>query len=501
MSRRVRVVNPADLSPKTQEIALALSWRSSHGSEMEPARSGRQKVMPPGQARPILRDPDIQCRPGEVAEEDHGSLPNETKCDAVPGAEIVRDPDRIAADRRIFEQVRADQSRAARDQSPNRLEYAHALKVVVVENEEELYNHVPAWQDLADHAMEANVFYEPWLLMPALRTLNRGTPLRLVFIYETSSPETPGVSRLCGFFPLEPVSRFRNLPIRAWRLWKHLHCFLCTPLIRPERARETLTALLQWAGGDGSAHVADFSHVRGDGPFHDLLIEHANETGTLQCVTNRFARALWKQGQELEDYLQNTLSTGVRKEYRRQRKRLGELGRLEFRTLRQVREVDDWLEEFLSLEASGWKAREGLALGKNANHRTFVRTAAQEGFARGQMLLQGLFLDGRPVAMLLSFLAGTGGFTFKIAYDEAFAKFSPGVQMMLDVLECLHSDSRFAWMDSCAEPDHPMINRLWKDKRIIETVLLSTGKWLGNVVVSAYPAGQRLTRLIRGYRQ
>jgi len=457
--------------------------------------------MPASHARPILRSYEDQCQSGEIADEDRGSLPNETKCDAVPGVEIVRYPYRIAEDHRIFDQVHADQSRAVRDQIPNCVAPACALKVVVVENEEELCSHVPAWQDLADHAMEANVFYEPWLLRPALRTLNRGTRLRLVLIYEASTPETPGVSRLCGFFPLEPDSRFRNLPIRVWCLWKHLHCFLCTPLIRPERARETLAALLQWAGGDGSAHVVDFSHVRGDGPFHDLLIEHANDTGNLRCVTNRFARALWKPGQKSEDYLQNTLSTGVRKEYRRQRKRLGELGRLEFRTLQQHHEVDDWLEEFLRLEASGWKAREGTALGINANERAYVREAAQEGFARNQMLLQGLFLDGRAVAMLLSFFAGTGGFAFKTAYDEEFAKFSPGVQVMLDVLGCLHSDSRHAWMDSCAEPNHPMINRLWKDQRVIESVLVSTGHWLGDLVISVYPAGQRLARLIRACSQ
>ncbi len=419
------------------------------------------------------------------------------KYDALAGVEVLRSVYRIAADLRIFGQLHADHEPLARDTIPNCPAPARALKVVVVENEEELCSHVPAWQDLADHAIEANVFYEPWLLRPALRTLKQGTPLRLVFIYETSSPETPGVSRLCGFFPMEPISRFRNLPVPAWRLWKHQHCFLCTPLIRSERARETLTALLRWAGAVGGANVVYFSHVRGDGPFHDLLMRHTNETGTLQRVTNRYARALWQKEQELEDYLQNTLSTGVRKEYRRQRKRLGEMGRLEFRTLQQPREMDEWLEQFLHLEASGWKARAGTALAMNASERAYVREAAQEGFARSQLLMQGLFLDGRPVAMLLSFLAGTGGFTFKIAYDEEFAKFSPGVQVMLEVLGCLHSDSRHVWMDSCAEPNHPMINRLWKDQRVIESVLVSTGNWVGNLVVSVYPACQKLTRLIR----
>ena len=375
--------------------------------------------------------------------------------------------------------------------------HAGALKVVVVENEEDLCHHCDAWQDLADNAIEANVFYEPWMLRPALRTLNRGTPFRLVFVYEADSSATRGRSRLCGFFPLEPDRRFRQSQVRAWRLLKHLHCFLCTPLIRPERASETVATLLQWMGGSGHAHLLDFSYVRGDGPFHDLLATHLKKAGTTHCVTNRFVRALWKAGQGGEDYLQTTLAPGVRKEYRRQRKRLAELGRLEFRTLRDRAEVDQWLEDFLDLEASGWKSREGHALALNDDHRTFVCAAAQQGFDRGQMILQGLFLDGRPVAMLLSFLAGGGGFAFKIAYDETLGKYSPGVLMMLDVLGCLHTESRVAWMDSCAEPDHPMINRLWKDRKVIESVLVSTGNRLGGMSVSAFPAARWLVRLFR----
>ena len=373
-----------------------------------------------------------------------------------------------------------------------------ALKVIVVEKEEDLRDHAAAWQDLADHAMESNAFYEPWMLRPAIKTLSQGKNLRFIFIYETCPPDSSGTARLHGFFPVELFSRFRNLPIRVVRLWKHLHCFLCTPLIRVERARETLAALLEWAARDPRADVVDFSFVGGDGPFDRLLIEHADKTGSLSRVTSSFTRAMWKRGEDLEVYLRRILSGGIRKEYRRQRKRLDELGRLEFLTLRQSDRVDEWLEKFLQLEANGWKAREGTALGMNADQRAYVGQAARNGFARGQVLLQGLFLDGRPLAMLFSFQAGAGNFAFKIAYDETFAKYSPGVQMTLDVLGHLHADSRFAWIDSCAAPDHPMINRLLKDRKIIQTVLFSTGRWTGDLVVSAYPTGKWLSRLIRG---
>jgi CelD/BcsL family acetyltransferase involved in cellulose biosynthesis len=373
-----------------------------------------------------------------------------------------------------------------------------ALKVVVVEKEEGLRDHAAAWQDLADHAMESNPFYEPWMLVPAIKSLSQGKALRFIFIYETSPPDSTGAARLLGFFPVELGSRFRNLPIRVVRLWQHLHCFLCTPLVRSERACETLAALLEWAAKVLRADVVDLISIGGDGPFHRLLIRHADETGSLWCVRSSFTRGIWKRGEDLEAYLRRTLSTGVRKEYRRQRKRLGELGRLEFLTVRQSDGVDDWMEKFLHLEASGWKGREGTAMGTHADQRAFVREAARNGFGRDQALLQGLFLNGRPLAMLFSFQAGAGNLAFKIAYDETFARYSPGVQMTLDVLAHLDADSRVAWIDSCAEPDHSMINRLLIDRRTIQTVLVSTGRWAGDLVVSAYPTGKWLSRLTRG---
>jgi CelD/BcsL family acetyltransferase involved in cellulose biosynthesis len=370
------------------------------------------------------------------------------------------------------------------------------LKVVVVKNEEELRDHASAWQDLADHAMESNAFYEPWMLMSAVKTLGQGKSLHFIFIYEANTHGPAGTARLQGFFPVELLLRFRGLPIRTVRLWQHLHCFLCTPLVRAEQAGKTLRALLEWAANGPRAALVDFSLVAGDGPFQRFLTKHTDETGSLARVTSSTTRALWKRGDDIEVYLRRALSGGVLKEYRRQRRRLGEIGKLEFNSLLHGDGVDDWIMDFMRLEASGWKAREGTALQTNANQRAYVKEVVQNGFARGQALLHGLFLDGQPVAMLFSFRAGAGIFTFKIAYDETFAKYSPGVQVMLGVLGHLHHDSRFAWIDSCAESDHAMVNRLFRDRRTINTVLLSTGRLAGDLTVWAYPAGKWLKQLV-----
>ena len=48
------------------------------------------------------------------------------------------------------------------------------------------------------------------------------------------------------------------------------------------------------------------------------------------------------------------------------------------------------------------------------------------------------------VAMKCNFLSGAGSFAFKIAFDEAFARFSPGVQLEIDNVQAFHEQGKGA---------------------------------------------------------
>jgi Acetyltransferase (GNAT) domain len=63
-------------------------------------------------------------------------------------------------------------------------------------------------------------------------------------------------------------------------------------------------------------------------------------------------------------------------------------------------------------------------------------------------------------------------FFFKIGVDERFAKFSPGVQLTVELTRHLCSDPTIASADSMAAPDHPMINPIWRGRFAIGDVLI-----------------------------
>ena len=73
---------------------------------------------------------------------------------------------------------------------------------------------------------------------------------------------------------------------------------------------------------------------------------------------------------------------------------------------------------------------------------------------------------------LMKVKLGAGKGFFKIGVDERFAKYSPGVQLTLELTRHLCADPTIASADSTAAPDHPMINPIWRGRFAIGDVLI-----------------------------
>ncbi|MBM4073079.1 MAG: GNAT family N-acetyltransferase [Planctomycetes bacterium] len=381
-------------------------------------------------------------------------------------------------------------SRAALAQPP-RFAPRVALQVEVVDNIVGLLPHLASWESLARRALAPNPFLEPWLLLPAARHLASSNELLFALVHDQDA-------RLLGFFPLRKRSRFKGMPMRVLELWKHSNCFLCTPLLDADEAETALVALLSWARRDkiGSGLI-DTPLVNGDGPFPQAFADACARLGQHALVDEHHERAFLKRTTSADQYLAATLSTGNCKELRRQRRRLAEQGHLESRTLRSGDDVDAWIRGFLDLEASGWKGKQATALANDASQRAFFTEMVREGTERGRVALLGLFLDGRPLALKCNLLAPPGAFAFKIAYDESFARFSPGTQLELDNIRWLHEQPNLLWMDSCAVAGHFMIERLWRERRVMQSSWLSTGRWAGNLVLAGLPLARAARRWLR----
>ena len=93
----------------------------------------------------------------------------------------------------------------------------------------------------------------------------------------------------------------------------------------------------------------------------------------------------------------------------------------------------------------------------------------------GQARIFRLRVAGRPIAAIVTLTSGTAAWCWKIAHDEGFARFSPGVQLLLDATQDLLDDPGIARADSCATADHPMIDHVWRERLALDDRLVRIG--------------------------
>jgi CelD/BcsL family acetyltransferase involved in cellulose biosynthesis len=313
-----------------------------------------------------------------------------------------------------------------------------------------------AWRRLADRSAEANPFFEPEFVLPAARHLGlRGGGLLV------AEEGTEWVACL-------PVSqRATKLQVPVLAGWRTPYSFLGTPLVA-EGAERVLPRLVSEVQRGRLSGVTMLDQISRESVAWQAM-EDGIGRGELVAVARRdFDRAAFApEG----DNPQLPLSSRRRADLRRTRRRLEELlgGDVE---LVQVDSAGGGVDEFLALEASGWKGDAGTALSASASHARFFADLCR-GFARqGRLEMMALRCAGRTLAMATLLAARNSRYAFKMAFDEEFRKQAPGAQLIVEFTEHPR-DGGAHYMDSCADPDNEIMNRLWPDRRALVSVALA----------------------------
>lgn len=128
-------------------------------------------------------------------------------------------------------------------------------------------------------------------------------------------------------------------------------------------------------------------------------------------------------------------NAGRRSDFRRAERKAAEQGAVSFEILAPAPEqVAALLEEAYAVEAACWKGAEKSALACDEQRGAFFRRYARAAAERGILRLCFMRIDGRAVAMQLAVECHDRFWLFKIGYDEAFARCSPGTLLMLHTL-------------------------------------------------------------------
>lgn len=321
---------------------------------------------------------------------------------------------------------------------------------------------IDAWRALEARVAEPNGYYlSDWEL--AVNASVEG-------LTDVSALTAWNQGSLIGLLPVVTFRRAHGLPLPVL-VNADAYGTLSTPLLDRDAAPEAAAGLFAQARQSGARAIV-FHNVSLQGPAMAAMRAALAKDGLSPRIITAHSRASLDATREADDILRDGLGPKKLKELRRQRNRLAEHGDVTFHIARTPDEVAAILDTFLALEASGWKGKRGTALQQRAGDDAFIRRATAALAARGQCEIVTLKVGEAAVASGVMVRHLDRAYYFKIGIDERFAKYSPGVQLTLDVTRHLCADPAIASADSTAAPGHPMIDPIWRERLAIGDVVL-----------------------------
>lgn len=315
---------------------------------------------------------------------------------------------------------------------------------------------------LAERSLEPNPFFLPEFLEPAIQSLGR-KDLRLAIFSDRDE--------LHFFAPVLATASL--LGGRKLGVWTHPYAPLGAPLIdreMPEAVCESLIEHMQTSGRT----VLTIPDLPLRGPAARALAAAASRKGYSTTAARQMRPILEPAPEDGADSFDRMVSMKRRRELDRQLRRLCEAGAVSFMSARSASELDAAFSMFVQLESSGWKGRRGTALQRREPIREFARIAVTQLARNGHAAIDVLRVGDKPIAALIRFDYAGLSIPWKIAYDESFAAFSPGKQLMCDETRRWLADPSVVRVDPVCEQDNALVSALWSEREPYGTLILTS---------------------------
>jgi CelD/BcsL family acetyltransferase involved in cellulose biosynthesis len=316
-----------------------------------------------------------------------------------------------------------------------------------------------AWDALAARAAP-NIFMHPVALNAV--TATGFARLRTLLAWD-------GPGRLVGLWALQERTVAPLWP-RVLAAPPYCYAFVSDPVVDRERADEVVTAFL-----DTIAAARDLPNVL---RLQYLDAESESVRGLRRVLAGRGGRTL-TLADRARPFI--TREVGVkaggstRKKLRQDFNRLSAIGAVDIVNQRDAAAVRDAFEIFLALEAASWKGDRGTALLSNETDGAFVRRLIADLGAAGMASVALLRVDEKPVAAQVLLHCGGTAYTWKTAFDAAFAKYSPGMLLIDKITERLFAEGAVDAIESCS-PDGSFMGQLWSGRRSTVDLLADVGR-------------------------
>ena len=349
----------------------------------------------------------------------------------------------------------------------------------------------PQWEELTRNSVSWNPYLDPSLLIPAFSHLNDCDARCLVLEEKSESKETNGPRRLLGLIPLVE-KRVYGLPVKSVAFWNHDQCFNSTPLLHrdcPCKVLETMFSFLS----DQKYGLLKIETMLSNSTVNQAVKTATTGFGKSLFVTDTFERSAFEPAENFDQYLLDNVSKNTRKKNRRYIRGLEKIGDVTFEQSDQQSDFEALAHQFLALEQSSWKGRNGTALASEESSQRYYLDSVARLAKAGKARFVSLKLDGKVIAMLSDFESDHEVNAFKTAFDEDFASYSPGILIETHNVQLMHDDEiRFA--DSCTVAGNTTMNRVWGQTIEFQNIVVGLRFGLPTLLTTLMPTMQKLHR-------
>lgn len=226
-------------------------------------------------------------------------------------------------------------------------------------------------------------------------------------------------------------------------------------VLAPDCAATAFTALVSEVARQAPNHLAlTLKAARQNSPVWHALRERTGDYIVYRGPCHR----LWflDVGADFDGYWASLCK--MRQNLRRSRRRLEKRGAISVEIRKGAAASEDFLAEFLALEASGWKGRMGTAIRDNPDKVAFYTTLVRNFANQDRLEWHGVRVDGRLVAGQLGIRCREALILPKYAYDEDFSECSPGHVLTEEVIKDAFARRELAELNPMSTADQC---RLW----------------------------------------
>ncbi|MEH1838760.1 MAG: GNAT family N-acetyltransferase [Nostoc sp.] len=332
------------------------------------------------------------------------------------------------------------------------------LKVQIVEKLEELKLHADSWNQLAFEAtQQLPMTSYAWISSYFEHYVEVDESWFCVFAYNDSE--------LVGVLPLI---------VTPQRFFGFKFSFLVTRRSSQSCSLDIVAAL----GIENIVIPALIDAARQFCPYHlgmvfNRLPENSPTIEALESMSDiSLIKELdWMMGANLKitgsfDEYWKTLSGNLRSTIKRSGKKLYQLEGVKTIFLKGSEATEKYLSQLIEVEAASWKGTKGKLIASSSTDISFYTNLTRRLSEAGWLEWQLLEVEGKTIAINLAIKLKRSIIIWKLAYDESYAKFSPGTILFEQVVKSAYTDkvdeinliSDFSWYDNWKMDKRPHYN-------------------------------------------